>query len=227
MIKIILTLFIISILNVPCYGQSVGSLLIICEPGMRVYIDKELVGFSSEDHDGFYAKGIQAGKRKIVLKKKGYIPRSFVVEILENTLVEKEISSLTPAETKKTNVVSDFRNYEKIRYDGAYVAKIKQSFLKGSYYEHLWFNLEDKEVKILCSSNLMERESDWEAADIIYTNDPYYKDSSRWKVSPFYITENDEITIRGYEKNSRKIGNILNSTTIKIEGVEYIFHTWK
>ena len=58
-----------------------GDVQVLCQPGLRVYLDDELVGTSNEKEDGLFLMDVAPGKRTIRVEKDGCVPQNFRVEV--------------------------------------------------------------------------------------------------------------------------------------------------
>jgi len=60
-----------------------GDIQVLCEPGLRVYVDDEFVGTSSTREDGLAVVNIEPGKHIVRVEKDGFLSQSFEVDILD------------------------------------------------------------------------------------------------------------------------------------------------
>jgi hypothetical protein len=58
---------------------TAGDIQVLCEPGLRVYLDGELAGISSRLDDGAYLTDIARGLHTVRVEKDGFEPQSFEV----------------------------------------------------------------------------------------------------------------------------------------------------
>jgi hypothetical protein len=58
---------------------AAGDIQVLCEPGLRVYLDGELAGISSRLDDGAYLTDIPRGLHIVRVEKDGFEPQSFEV----------------------------------------------------------------------------------------------------------------------------------------------------
>jgi hypothetical protein len=58
-----------------------GDIQILCEPGIRVYLDDELAGISSRLDDGLYLMDVARGPHTVRVEKDGFRPQSFEVVV--------------------------------------------------------------------------------------------------------------------------------------------------
>ena len=72
-----------------------GDIQVICEPGLRVYLDDKLAGTSSAKEDGFFLADVRNGSYIIRVEKEGYVPQAFEVEITDPP-VEVTVETLVP-----------------------------------------------------------------------------------------------------------------------------------
>jgi len=56
-----------------------GDIQVICEPGLRIYLDDKLAGTSSAKEDGFFLADVRNGSHIIRVEKEGYVPQAFEV----------------------------------------------------------------------------------------------------------------------------------------------------
>jgi hypothetical protein len=74
---------------------SAGDIQVLCEPGLSVFLDGELVGTSIAREDGLFLEGISQGAHTVRVEKDGFIPRSYQVEV-ESLPVEVRVEKLLP-----------------------------------------------------------------------------------------------------------------------------------
>ena len=58
---------------------AAGEIQVLCEPGLRVYLDGELAGISSRLDDGAYLMDVSRGLHIVRVEKDGFEPQSFEV----------------------------------------------------------------------------------------------------------------------------------------------------
>jgi hypothetical protein len=58
---------------------AAGDIQVLCEPGLRVYLDGELAGISSRLDDGAYLMEVPRGLHTVRVEKDGFLPQSFEV----------------------------------------------------------------------------------------------------------------------------------------------------
>jgi hypothetical protein len=75
--------------------SSAGDIQIFCSPGLRVYLDNELMGTSSAKEDGLFLMNVENGSRTIRVEKDGFIPQSIQVEV-SNFPIEVTVGDLAP-----------------------------------------------------------------------------------------------------------------------------------
>jgi hypothetical protein len=85
-----------------------GDIQVLCEPGLRVYVDNEFVGTSSTREDGLAVVDIGPGKHIVRVEKDGFLSQSFEVEILDLPIEIKlgEFSPAPPAEEETQPAVA-------------------------------------------------------------------------------------------------------------------------
>ncbi len=57
-----------------------GDIQVVCEPGLRVYLDGKLVGTSNSKEDGLFLANVPAGAHIVRVEKDGFVPQTFRVE---------------------------------------------------------------------------------------------------------------------------------------------------
>ena len=72
-----------------------GDIQVICEPGLRIYLDDKLAGTSSAKEDGFFLADVRSGSHIIRVEKEGYVPQAFEVEVTDLP-VEVKVEALVP-----------------------------------------------------------------------------------------------------------------------------------
>jgi hypothetical protein len=75
--------------------SSAGDIQIFCSPGLRVYLDNELMGTSSAKEDGLFLMNVPNGSRTIRVEKDGFVPQSIQVEV-SNFPIEVTVGDLSP-----------------------------------------------------------------------------------------------------------------------------------
>ncbi len=63
------------------FPVAAGEIQILCEPGLRIYLDGQFIGLSTEREDGLYLMDIEAGLRKIWVEKDGFLSQNFEIEL--------------------------------------------------------------------------------------------------------------------------------------------------
>ena len=56
-----------------------GDIQVFCAPGLRVYLDGELMGTSSAKEDGLFLTNVPNGARTVRVEKDGFLPQSIQV----------------------------------------------------------------------------------------------------------------------------------------------------
>ncbi len=72
-----------------------GDIQVLCEPGLRIYLDDELAGTSSARQDGLFLADVGNGLHVIRAEKDGYVPQLFEVEVT-GPPVEVKVGALEP-----------------------------------------------------------------------------------------------------------------------------------
>lgn len=75
---------------------SAGEIQVLCEPGLRVYLDGELAGISSRLDDGAYLTEVPRGLHTVRVEKDGFEPQSFQV-LVGQIPVEVTVGEFEPA----------------------------------------------------------------------------------------------------------------------------------
>jgi hypothetical protein len=84
------------IVTICAAAAAAGDIQVLCEPGLRVYLDGELAGISSRLDDGAYLTDIPRGLHTVRVEKDGFVPQSF--EVLVGQLpIEVTASEFRPA----------------------------------------------------------------------------------------------------------------------------------
>lgn len=110
--------------NIIVAQQNSGNLLIVAEPGLRVYVDNEFKGFTSEDQDGIFLQNIKSGSRKITLKKSGTEDKIFEVDISNGKTAEIDFNNTKFTENDTKSQIS-----EKSQLDKGSITKIGKVIL--------------------------------------------------------------------------------------------------
>ena len=58
-----------------------GEIQVLCEPGLRVYLDGSFAGLSNEREDGLYLMDLEDGKHRIWVEKDGCLSQHFEIEL--------------------------------------------------------------------------------------------------------------------------------------------------
>jgi len=71
------------LLLVACVSAAsfAADIQVACEPGLRVYLDGNLVGTSNAKEDGLFVANVPEGAHVIRVEKAGFVPQSFRVEV--------------------------------------------------------------------------------------------------------------------------------------------------
>jgi hypothetical protein len=72
-----------------------GDIQVFCPPELRVFLDDEFVGTSSERDDGLFLMNVPYGTRTIRVEKDGFVPQSIQVEV-SNFPIEVTVGELSP-----------------------------------------------------------------------------------------------------------------------------------
>lgn len=72
-----------------------GDIQIFCAPGLRVYLDGELMGTSSAKEDGLFLSNVPAGMRSVRVEKDGFVPQTIEVEVSDYP-IEVRVGKLSP-----------------------------------------------------------------------------------------------------------------------------------
>jgi hypothetical protein len=83
-----------------------GGVQVSAEPGLRVYLDGEMVGTTSAREDGFFLNDVRRGRHTIRVEKDGYETQTFEVEVLSRP-IEVEVGELVPIEAAAPAAASD------------------------------------------------------------------------------------------------------------------------
>jgi hypothetical protein len=71
-----------------------GDIQILCEPGVRVYLDRQFKGVTNAREDGLFLMGVERGKHTISVEKDGHVSQFFEVELL-GAPIELEVPEFT------------------------------------------------------------------------------------------------------------------------------------
>lgn len=72
-----------------------GDVQLLCEPGLRVFLDGRLVGVSTAREDGLFLVDVPSGLRTLRVEKDGFLPQTFRVEIPDHP-VEIRVGEFVP-----------------------------------------------------------------------------------------------------------------------------------
>ncbi|RLE32454.1 MAG: hypothetical protein DRJ61_09425 [Acidobacteria bacterium] len=83
-----------------------GDIQVLCEPGLRIYLDGQFMGLSSEKEDGFFLMNVEGGEHRVWIEKDGFLSQGFEVELLDLP-IEVTVSDFSPLpEMSKPEVVA-------------------------------------------------------------------------------------------------------------------------
>lgn len=82
-----------------------GDIQVLCEPGLRVYLDGEFVGTSSVREDGLVLLDVARGTHTIRIDKDGHESQTFEVAVA-NLPAEVKVSEWVPVKPKATQLLS-------------------------------------------------------------------------------------------------------------------------
>ena len=68
------------VMSVPATSFA-GDIQVLCEPGLRVYLDGKLAGTSSAKEDGLFLPALPEGAHIVRVEKDGFVPQSFRVQV--------------------------------------------------------------------------------------------------------------------------------------------------
>jgi hypothetical protein len=77
---------------------SAGDVQVLCEPGVRVFLDGKLVGTTSVKEDGLFLASVRAGGHVVRVERAGFVPQSFQVEA-QKLPVEVKVGAFVPEST--------------------------------------------------------------------------------------------------------------------------------
>lgn len=83
-----------------------GDIQVLCEPGLRVYVDDEFVGTSSAREDGLAVTDIRPGKHLVRVEKDGFLSQTFEVEILDLP-IELRVGEFSPTPPAREEIEPD------------------------------------------------------------------------------------------------------------------------
>lgn len=72
-----------------------GDIQVLCEPGLRVYLDGHFVGSSGVKDDGMFLANVRDGSHVIKVEKDGFAPQSFKVEV-GKAPIQVKVEAFTP-----------------------------------------------------------------------------------------------------------------------------------
>lgn len=106
-LRYLLPLFLISVSAI----SFAGDIQILCEPGLRIYLDDVFVGTSKAREDGLALVKVRPGKHLVRVEKDGFLPQSFEVEILDLPIEVKvgEFSPTPPPVAETEPAVAEVR----------------------------------------------------------------------------------------------------------------------
>lgn len=72
-----------------------GDIQVLCEPGLRIYLDGQFMGLSSEKEDGFFLMNVEGGEHRVWIEKDGFLSQRFEVELLDLP-IEVTVGNFSP-----------------------------------------------------------------------------------------------------------------------------------
>lgn len=90
-LRFLATLFVIGVAT----AALAGDVQIFCEPGLRVYLDEEFLGTSSEKEDGLFLIDVPIGLHTIRIEKGGFVPQNIQIEV-SRFPIEVTVGALSP-----------------------------------------------------------------------------------------------------------------------------------
>ncbi|MCU0290958.1 MAG: PEGA domain-containing protein [Thermoanaerobaculaceae bacterium] len=72
-----------------------GDIQVLCEPGLRIYLDGALAGTSSDRDDGLFLANLPDGTHVVRVEKDGFVPQSFQVQVSSRP-VEVKVEAFVP-----------------------------------------------------------------------------------------------------------------------------------
>jgi hypothetical protein len=84
-------LFLVVMAIVPAMSFA-GDIQVVCEPGLRVYLDGKLMGTSNAKDDGLFLAGVPQGAHAVRVEKDGFLPQTFNIEV-RNLPIEVRLSA--------------------------------------------------------------------------------------------------------------------------------------
>ena len=75
-----------------------GDIQVLCEPGLRVYLDGEFAGISTAKDDGLFLANIAKGQHRLWIEKDGFLSQNFVVDVLDAP-IEVKVAEFKPVPT--------------------------------------------------------------------------------------------------------------------------------
>lgn len=75
-----------------------GDIQVLCEPGLRVYLDGEFAGVSTAKDDGLFLANVAKGRHRLWVEKDGFLSQNFVVDVLEAP-IEVKVGEFKPVPT--------------------------------------------------------------------------------------------------------------------------------
>jgi hypothetical protein len=72
-----------------------SDIQVLCEPGLRIYLDGEFQGVSAAKEDGLVLMNVANGPHRVWVEKDGFLSQSFAVEI-HDAPIEVKVGEFTP-----------------------------------------------------------------------------------------------------------------------------------
>ena len=90
-----------------------GDIQIFCSPGLRVYLDNELLGTSNAKEDGLFLMNVPTGSRTIRVEKDGFVPQSIQIETSKFP-IEVIVGDLSPEPVVRSKKVAEAETVKQI-----------------------------------------------------------------------------------------------------------------
>ncbi|MFC1707283.1 SUMF1/EgtB/PvdO family nonheme iron enzyme [Planctomycetota bacterium] len=92
----LVALIVLLLLAWPLLAQETGYIQVVCEPGVKIFLDGDLKGVTSSDVDGLILQNVSAGKHTLRAVKEGFQPQEAELTVEAEGVLKHEIRPFRP-----------------------------------------------------------------------------------------------------------------------------------
>lgn len=87
-LQLILITFLFSTINLYAQENGNGGLLLVAEPGFRIYLNEEFIGFTTTEQNGILIKDLKPGNYQLKATKRTYTDFELIAKVISNEITE-------------------------------------------------------------------------------------------------------------------------------------------